>query len=362
MLEQQEWNKQSVRLTCTSITALHPVPHTLPTSVLDSRQYRSPAMRLPIPDQTLLLLSLIASTAHAQSVIEDLSFGHTTPLSTNGQQIHGWHVGFAGPAPPILSDRIILTPPHPGHMRAGLWAESPMTTDSFTADFNFRASGPERGSGNLQIWYTKESTPASELRSVYTVDRFEGLAINIDQYAGSGGSIRGFLNDGTVDYKSHHNVDSLAFGHCYYSYRNLGRWSNIKVKSDAQGLEVMMDDRTCFKSNMVGRNISTGRRPRRNPSPRRILTVWHPDQTPLKLPLRHHSRLRRNTRQLRSQQIRRLDHQAPTAKPAPRSDATIAARLLLPTTIRRPTTATVLHRLLRLQLRLRHQHATPRAP
>lgn len=199
------------------------------------------------------ILSLFICTSHAQSIIDELSFGRSTPISANGQQIAGWHVGFEGPAPPILSDRIILTPPHPGHMRSALWAANPLTADSFSAEFAFRASGPERGSGNLQIWFTKESTPASELRSIYTVDRFEGMAIAIDQYAGSGGSVRGFLSDGKVDFKSHHNVDSLAFGHCYYAYRNLGRWSTIRIKQDNDGLEVKIDDSVCFKSSIVSR-------------------------------------------------------------------------------------------------------------
>lgn len=63
--------------------------------------------------------------------------------------------------------------------------------------------------------------------------------------------LRGFLNDGTTDYKSHHSVDSLAFGHCQYSYRNLGRPSNVKVQQDSQNFKVEIDGKLCFESQQI---------------------------------------------------------------------------------------------------------------
>lgn len=196
------------------------------------------------------LTALLSSVASAQ-IIPSLSFGNTQPLSANGQQIPGWRIAAEGPAPPILSDRMTLTPPAPGNIRAGLFTEGRLPGNSFKLDFGFRASGPERGSGNLQIWFVRDPAPAAGLRSVYTADRFQGLVLAIDQYGGSGGSIRGFLNDGSVDYKNHHNVDSLSFGHCSYAFRNLGRWSDLHVQQDAAGFEVSIDGRSCFRSNII---------------------------------------------------------------------------------------------------------------
>jgi len=63
-----------------------------------------------------------------------------------------------------------------------------------------------------------------------------------------GGFIRGFLNDGTKEYKSHHSVDSLAFGHCEYSYRNLGRPSRIAIRQSADKFSVEVDGKLCFDS------------------------------------------------------------------------------------------------------------------
>jgi mannose-binding lectin 1 len=63
--------------------------------------------------------------------------------------------------------------------------------------------------------------------------------------------VRGFLNDGSTDYKSHHSVDSLAFGHCEYSYRNLGRPSRITLRHTSESFKVTVDGRPCFESSKV---------------------------------------------------------------------------------------------------------------
>ena len=65
------------------------------------------------------------------------------------------------------------------------------------------------------------------------------------------GTIRGFLNDGSTDYKSHHSVDSLAFGHCSYSYRNLGRPSRLKINQNNQNFRVTIDGNLCFESTKI---------------------------------------------------------------------------------------------------------------
>jgi mannose-binding lectin 1 len=66
-----------------------------------------------------------------------------------------------------------------------------------------------------------------------------------------GGFIRGFLNDGSVDYKSHHSIDSLAFGHCEYSYRNLGRPTRLAVRQSAEDFRVDVDGKLCFDSKKI---------------------------------------------------------------------------------------------------------------
>ena len=210
---------------------------------------RTPNLLSALASPILLLLNHQA--VHAQFVMEALSFGHQANLSPNGRTIPGWQIASEAHTPQILSDRMTLTPPAPGHARGALWTDQTINSPEWTVDMEFRASGPERASGNLQIWLTRDTAPASGLKSVYTVEAFEGLALVLDQYAGSGGALRGFLNDGSVNFRNHHNVDSLAFGHCDFAYRNLGRMSRLRVRLGGDGLEVTVDERPCFKSNLV---------------------------------------------------------------------------------------------------------------
>lgn len=59
------------------------------------------------------------------------------------------------------------------------------------------------------------------------------------------------MNDGTIAYNQHSNVDSLAFGHCDYAYRNLGRPSVIKIEQSSSLFQVTVDDKVCFQTSKV---------------------------------------------------------------------------------------------------------------
>ena len=59
------------------------------------------------------------------------------------------------------------------------------------------------------------------------------------------------MNDGSLDYKSYHSVDSLAFGHCDYAYRNLGRASKLQIRQEGNTFEVMIGDKLCMSTDKV---------------------------------------------------------------------------------------------------------------
>lgn len=204
--------------------------------------------------QTIAWSTLAVSAAQAQYVIENLSFGHKEGyISPDLRAIPHFDVqGVDDYMPQVLSDRIILTPPYPGSKRGALWANSAMHhSGDWTAELDFRATGMERGGGNLQLWYVKQSQAHDKPNSLYTTPKFDGLVLVVDQYEGHGGSVRGFLNDGTIDFKSHPDPDQLAFGKCDYAYRNRGHLSKIKLHQSSNMLEVIVDGETCFKTDKV---------------------------------------------------------------------------------------------------------------
>lgn len=194
--------------------------------------------------------SLLLSLATAQSIVEELSFGHKQPISPNSFSIPGWSILGEGHVPQILSDKIVMTPPAGGNKRGALWAEKKSQLAEWTADFEFRVGGQDRGGGNLQLWYVKDGSSKVSTGSLYTTSKFEGLVIVVDSIGGVQ-KIRGFLNDGNTDYKSHHTVESLAFGHCDYNYRNLGRPSKLQIKSGSAGLSLTIDGKACFSTPKV---------------------------------------------------------------------------------------------------------------
>ncbi|OAL38479.1 hypothetical protein AYO20_02128 [Fonsecaea nubica] len=205
------------------------------------------------------LFSLLWVTSSlAQNVIDEMSFGHKQTISPNSFAIPGWSMLGEGHVPQLLSDKVILTPPYGGHKRGALWSEQKNSLQDWAVDLKFRASAADRGSGNLQLWYVANGDKTVSTSSIYTVGKWEGLAIVVDTVGGVQ-KIRGFLSDGSVDYRNHANVDSLAFGHCDYVYRNLGRPSHINVKhTRAEGLEIRVDDRVCFTTAKVALPLDYG--------------------------------------------------------------------------------------------------------
>ncbi|KAF4624879.1 hypothetical protein G7Y89_g13291 [Cudoniella acicularis] len=191
------------------------------------------------------------ASAQALYLNNDLSFGHNGKISPNLRAVPNWHLMGKPDPPDILSNKLVLTPPVPGNQRGAVWAEKNLQHSAWNVDVDFRATGPERGGGNFNIWYTRNGREEVGTSSIYTVGRFDGLALVVDQYAASGGFIRGFLNDGTAEYKSHHSVDSLAFGHCTYSYRNLGRPSRIAIRHSPDNFRVEVDNKLCFESSKI---------------------------------------------------------------------------------------------------------------
>lgn len=192
----------------------------------------------------------LAMGSCAQQYVDDMSFGHKQGISPNSFAIPGWSMLGEGHVPQLLSDKVILTPPYGGNKKGALWTESTNGLSDWQVDFEFRVAATDRGIGNLQLWYVHHGAHTVSTNSIYSVNKFDGLVLVIDTLGGTQ-KIRGFLNDGNVDFRSHTNVDSLAFGHCDYAYRNAGRPSRLQLKSTSSGLDILIDERPCFSTSKV---------------------------------------------------------------------------------------------------------------
>ncbi|EEY16697.1 conserved hypothetical protein [Verticillium alfalfae VaMs.102] len=107
------------------------------------------------------------------------------------------------------------------------------------------------GTSLTQAQYLINELSLGYTGTAYTVGRFDGLVLVVDTYGGSGGMIRGFLNDRTTDFSAQGDIAGLAFGHCQYAYRNLGRPSQIKMRQTADKFSVEVDGTPCFATDKV---------------------------------------------------------------------------------------------------------------
>ncbi|KAM0334417.1 hypothetical protein ACHAQA_001443 [Verticillium albo-atrum] len=197
-----------------------------------------------------LTLAYSAGLTQAQYLINELSLGYTGTMSADGV-IPNFALAGSPQTPEVLSNKIILTPIAPGNQRASVWASNKLMHTSWIADVDFRATGEDRGGGNLNIWLTSGGSNDVGLNSAYTVGRFDGLVLVVDTYGGSGGMIRGFLNDRTTDFSAQGDIAGLAFGHCPYAYRNIGRPSQIKMRQTRDKFSVEVDGNPCFSTDKV---------------------------------------------------------------------------------------------------------------
>lgn len=201
------------------------------------------------------MLEGLSVSSRVVQCIADPSCSRISPPEARGQ-IPNFALQGNPHMPEVLSNRIILTPLAPGNQRGAVWGQQPLLRSQWIADVDFRANGPDRGRGNLNIWLVRNGPAAVGSGSIYTVGKFDGLALVVDTHGGAGGMIRGFLNDGTVDFTRQSNVDELSFGHCGYNYRNLGRPSQIKLRQTSASFRVEIDGELCFESGSF--SIPTG--------------------------------------------------------------------------------------------------------
>lgn len=59
-----------------------------------------------------------------------------------------------------------------------------VSQSEWVAELEFRATGPERGGGNLQLWYAKDGRMNIGTSSIYTVGNYDGIVLVIDSYGG----------------------------------------------------------------------------------------------------------------------------------------------------------------------------------
>lgn len=187
------------------------------------------------------------------TLVDNLSFGQkgSNTWTDDHRHIKGWDISGEGYTPELWSDRVMLTPPWPGQRRGAIWAQKPESNAEWEAEFEFRAFGLDNGNGNMQFWYVRNATEDVGTSSIYTVGKFDGVAVVVSQTEGGKGKVRAFLNDGSLSFKDHHKVEELSFGECDLEYRNLGAFSRMRVEQTYWTFKVDIDGKSCINTYSV---------------------------------------------------------------------------------------------------------------
>jgi mannose-binding lectin 1 len=171
-------------------------------------------------------------------------------VSRDARTVTNWHtIG----KPKVLPDRVLLTDQGVPNQKNAMWADNKNDRSEWGVAFRFLATGmhDNTGSGNFNLWYVKDGSRTVQTSDVYNTPAFEGLVISVDSDNGRGGIVRGYVNDGTKDFRHNHHLETLAFGHCNFLYRNTHKIALISIKQTKDYLEVLTDGRTCFRSDVV---------------------------------------------------------------------------------------------------------------
>uniref|UniRef100_A0A060SWC7 ARAD1A00792p n=1 Tax=Blastobotrys adeninivorans TaxID=409370 RepID=A0A060SWC7_BLAAD len=132
---------------------------------------------------------------------------------------------------------------------SALWASEPNYFDEWTLEATLTARGPASPGGGLALWY---ALPQQQKTGPVhgSTDYWDGLAVMLDSIDGEG-TLRGHLNDGSINFGGFKDPVDRAFSLCRIGYRNTGTQFTIKVGYGQGSLIVDVNGQKCFETNQV---------------------------------------------------------------------------------------------------------------
>lgn len=197
-------------------------------------------------------LALAAAITAASAKPIQPEFSHSIPeVLSEGEPIQNWRLQGSTK---VFSDRLTLTDLGKSNQRGSAWSTVPNNYEKWTLDVDFSVAGPIHPGGGMAIWYTTQ--PGSSLGPVHGGnDKWDGLGVFIDSAAPSQdedqGTIRGYLNDGSLNYKSESKPEDKAFAMCHLGYRNQGYKTQVKISYQQGFFRIKVNDQLCFQTDHI---------------------------------------------------------------------------------------------------------------
>ncbi|CCJ30621.1 unnamed protein product [Pneumocystis jirovecii] len=149
----------------------------------------------------------------------------------------------------IQQNKIILIPSAFQSKIASIWSKNKNIYEEWSVEISLRLTNLEHENSGLALWYTSEKGKGGIVFG--SKDRWDGLGIFLYVGQNKRPSLRGHLNDGSMEYSRFKNPSLQAFGACSIIHQNTSEILTFKLLYSKGAIQVEQKDSICFKTTQI---------------------------------------------------------------------------------------------------------------
>ncbi|KAG4305792.1 hypothetical protein PORY_000702 [Pneumocystis oryctolagi] len=149
----------------------------------------------------------------------------------------------------IQQDKIILI--HPGIESgiASIWSKNKNAYEEWSIEISLRLLDLNHKDSGFALWYTSERAKGGIVLG--SKDKWDGLGIFLYTEQNKKISLRGHLNDGSMEYSRFKSPSHQAFGACSIIYQNINETFTFKLLYSKGTIQIEQNNSICFKTTQI---------------------------------------------------------------------------------------------------------------
>ncbi|KAG5439913.1 hypothetical protein PCANB_000195 [Pneumocystis canis] len=149
----------------------------------------------------------------------------------------------------IHQNKIILAPISPEPRIASIWSKHRNIYEEWSVEIISRLTSLDRENTGFALWYTSDKGKGGLVFG--SKDLWDGLGLFLFVGPDKKTSLRGHLNDGSIEYSSFKNPISQAFGACSINYPNINETLVFKLSYFQGIIHVEQNNTICFRTTQI---------------------------------------------------------------------------------------------------------------
>ncbi|EMR11773.1 hypothetical protein PNEG_00200 [Pneumocystis murina B123] len=149
----------------------------------------------------------------------------------------------------IQENRIVFISPEYELNTGSIWQKHRNIHEEWYAKISLSLTHIESENFGFALWYTSERGKTGIVFG--SKDRWDGLGIFLNIGLNKKPSIRGHLNDGSMEYSKFKNPLIQAFGACSIIYQNPNETLTFKLSYSRGIIQIELNDTICFKTTQI---------------------------------------------------------------------------------------------------------------